>query len=75
METEAEKDIQSMETHVKGRPSVSPPPTWIVRKNRTRTYIPDNRLQEVTFENEAIERWLDDGGTEARRRAASKQIR
>jgi hypothetical protein len=50
-----------------GRLSIPPPPTQIVRKNRTRTYIPDRSLQEVFFENEAIERWLDDGGTEGRR--------
>ena len=50
-----------------GRPSVSSPPTQIVWENRTRTFIPNHSLQEVTFENEAIERWLDDGGTEARR--------
>jgi hypothetical protein len=57
-----------------GRPSVSPLPTRIARKNRTRTYIPDHSLQEVTFENEAMERWLDDGGPAGRRRSASKQI-
>lgn len=50
-----------------GRSSVSSPPTQIMWENRTRTFIPDHILQEVTFENEAIERWLDDGGTEARR--------
>jgi len=50
-----------------GKPSVSSPPTQIVRENRTRTSIPDHSLQEVTLENEAIERWLDDGGSEARR--------
>jgi hypothetical protein len=50
-----------------GRPSVSSPPTRIVRENRTRTYIAEEVLQEVTFENEAMERWLDDGGTTGRR--------
>jgi hypothetical protein len=45
-----------------GWPSVSHPPTRIVREKRIRTYIPDPILQEVTFENESIERWLDDGG-------------
>lgn len=49
-----------------GRSAISSPPTQIMRENRTRTYIPDHSLQEVTFENEAVERWLDDGGTEAR---------
>jgi hypothetical protein len=49
-----------------GRPSVSPPPTPIVRKNRTRTYIPEISRDEGTFEKEAMERWLDDGGTEGR---------
>jgi hypothetical protein len=49
-----------------GRPSVSPPPTPIVRANRTRTYITGLIMQEGTFENEAMERWLDDGGTEGR---------
>jgi hypothetical protein len=55
-----------------GRPSVSSPPTQIVRKNMARTYINEQSLQEVTFENEAIDRWLDDGGTEARILVASK---
>ncbi len=50
---------------VHGRPSVAPPPTPMVRKNSTRTYIPEHNMQEVTLENEAIDRWLDDGGTEA----------
>jgi hypothetical protein len=45
-----------------GRPSVSPPPTPIVRANRTRTYIPELSTQEGTFDDEAMERWLDDGG-------------
>jgi hypothetical protein len=47
-----------------GRPSVAPPPTRIVQRNSTRTYIPEYSLQDVTFENEAIDRWIDDGGTE-----------
>jgi hypothetical protein len=46
-----------------GKPSFPPPPTRIVRENKTRIYIPDPSLQEVTLENEALERWLDDGGT------------
>jgi hypothetical protein len=50
-----------------GRPSVSPSPTRIARENRTKTYIPDHNIHEVTFENEAMERWLDDGGTAGRR--------
>lgn len=50
-----------------GKPSVSSPPTQIVRENRKRTSISNHSLQEETFENEAIERWLDDGGSEARR--------
>jgi hypothetical protein len=45
-----------------GRPSVFHPPTQIVRETRNRTYVDDPILQEVTFENESIERWLDDGG-------------
>jgi hypothetical protein len=58
-----------------GRPSVSPPPTPMVQKNRARTYIPEHSPQEVTFENEALERWLDDGGLGGRKLAASKQTR
>jgi hypothetical protein len=46
-----------------GKPFVLPPLTRIVRENKTRTYIPDLNLQEVTLENDALERWLDDGGT------------
>jgi hypothetical protein len=42
-----------------GMPCV-PPPTPVVRENRTRTSLPDVSLQEV--EAEAMERWLDDGG-------------
>jgi hypothetical protein len=38
-----------------------PPPTRVVRENRTRTPLPDVSLQEV--DSEAMERWLDDGGT------------
>jgi hypothetical protein len=38
-----------------------PLPTRVVRENRTRTPLPDVSLQEV--EAEAMERWLDDGGT------------
>jgi len=40
-----------------------PSPTQIVRENKTRTSIPDISLQELTLENEALDRWLDDGGT------------
>jgi len=50
-----------------GKSSASSPPTQIVRENRTRTSISNHSLQEATFEDEAIERWLDDGGSEARR--------
>jgi hypothetical protein len=47
-----------------GKPSFPPPPpTRIVQENKTRIYIPDPSLQEGTPENEALERWLDDGGT------------
>lgn len=45
------------------RHSVSPPPKQIVREN----YILGYFQHEVIFENEAIERWLDDGGTEGRK--------
>jgi hypothetical protein len=58
-----------------GKSSVSSPPTQIVRESRTRTYIPEYNPQEVALENEAIERWLDDGGTEARILAAIKEKR
>lgn len=51
---------------VQGRPSVSSPPTPIVQENRTRTYITEMSRGEVSFEKEAMERWLDDGGTEGR---------
>ena len=43
----------------RGRPCV-PAPTRVVQENRTRTPLPDVRLQEV--DSEAMERWLDDGG-------------
>src|SRR5204863_665816 len=33
-----------------GRPSVSLPPMQIVQKNRTKTYISEHSLQDVTFE-------------------------
>jgi hypothetical protein len=38
-------------------------PTWVVLENRTRTSLPNTSLQEVASEAEAMERWLDDGGT------------
>jgi len=57
-----------------GKPFVPPHPTRIVRENNTRTYIPDLILQEVTLENEALERWLDDGGTINRIIGKNKQV-
>jgi hypothetical protein len=45
-----------------GKPSFPPPLTRIVQENKTRIYIPGPSLQEGTPENEALERWLDDGG-------------
>ena len=44
----------------RGIPCV-PAPTRVVRENRTRTPLPDVGLPEV--DSEAMERWLDDGGT------------
>ena len=44
----------------RGIPGV-PAPTQVVRENRARTPHPDVSLQEV--DSEAMERWLDDGGT------------
>jgi hypothetical protein len=39
---------------------VFPLQSRVVQENRTRTPLPDVRLQEV--DSEAMERWLDDGG-------------
>lgn len=47
----------------RGMPCCIPPPTQLMREKRTRTYLPDSSLQEGASEGEAIERWLDDGGT------------
>ena len=46
----------------RGMPDV-PPSTRVMPENGTRTYLPDADLQEV--DSEAMERWLDDGGTQA----------
>jgi hypothetical protein len=41
----------------------APPPMLVVRHNSSRTYRPDASVQEAASLVEAIERWLDDGGT------------
>ena len=48
----------------RGMPCVSPPES-AVRLHRGRTYLPDASGQEVASEADSIERWLDDGGTDA----------
>ncbi|HEU5226928.1 MAG TPA: hypothetical protein VFU49_03875 [Ktedonobacteraceae bacterium] len=48
----------------RGMPCVSPLESAI-QLHRGRTYLPDASVQEVASEAESIERWLDDGGTDA----------
>ncbi len=48
----------------RGMPCVSPS-LLAVQLHRGKTYLPDISVQEVASEAESIERWLDDGGTDA----------
>src|SRR5579859_4914586 len=47
----------------RGIPCVSPPRSVAVQKPRGRIYLPDESVQEAASLGEALERWLDDGGT------------
>jgi hypothetical protein len=47
----------------RGRPCVPPPGLPPVRESRKRTYLPDTDFLEVVSEKEALQRWLDDGGS------------
>jgi hypothetical protein len=39
----------------------APPPTGVVRENRTRTYLPEAGFQEVASLTEVMARWHDAG--------------
>ena len=47
----------------RGMPCVPPPGIPPVRETRKRTYLPDTDFLEVVSEKEALQRWLDDGGS------------
>ncbi len=46
----------------RGMLCVPPPGLPPMREQRNRTYRPDTDFQEVVSEEEALQRWLDDGG-------------
>ena len=59
LSTRTDQMVYACYDQEQGMPCV-PPPTPVVRENRTRTSLPVVSLQEV--EAETMERWLDDGG-------------
>jgi hypothetical protein len=51
----------------RGMPCVPPPEQPLVREHRNRTYLPDTDFLAVVSEKEALQRWLDDGGSSDRK--------
>jgi len=47
----------------RGMPCVPPPRLPPVREHRKRAYLPGTDFLEVVSEKEALQRWLDDGGS------------
>lgn len=37
----------------------------VIREQRGKIYLPDEHFQDMVSEEEATQRWLDDGGTSA----------